>query len=287
MIPLPQSHPRFRLCILGGLLPIVGLTAVWAQPPQNAAEVEKIVRDASWNELHSTGTPHYFRYRETEQTPKGSDVKLVVQTRDGTMVREIEKGGHSLSAADDAAEVARLKNLVTHPDVQQQRHRSERQESNREDELVRMLPDAFLYLDEGIVPGPSGPCYRLSFKPNPAFTPPDREGEVFHGMVGELWVDKAQLRIARIDAHLVSDVNFGWGVLGKLYRGGSLLEENADVGEKHWESTTLKLRLQGKILLVKNVDFSTSQTFAGFQPVASDTTYQQAVQMLLSDTATR
>jgi hypothetical protein len=57
-------------------------------------------------------------------------------------------------------------------------------------------------------------------------------------MVGELWVDQAQLRLVKIDAHLISDVNFGWGVLGRLYKGGSILVENADVGLHHWETTT-------------------------------------------------
>jgi hypothetical protein len=166
--------------------------------------------------------------------------------------------------------------------MQLRRHRKERENNNREDELVRMLPDAFLYTDEGTIQGPSGPCYRLRFKPNPNFIPPDREGEVFHGMIGELWVDQAQLRIARIQAHLVSDVNFGWGVLGKLYRGGSLLEENADVDEHHWESMALQLHLKGTILMIKSVDFSTSQTSTDFRPVPSDTTYQEAIQMLLS-----
>ena len=36
-------------------------------------------------------------------------------------------------------------------------------------------------------------------------------------MVGELWIDEGQVRLVKIDAHLISDVNFGWGVLGRLY----------------------------------------------------------------------
>jgi hypothetical protein len=282
-----EFQNRFCLSIMGGILLIVSPAVASTQPPQSAIDVQKIVRDASWNELHSTGPPHFFRYRISEQTPKGSDVRLAIQTKDGAVVRVVEKWGRPLSAADNAVEVARLRNLLASPDMQRQRHKSERQESDREDELVRMLPDAFLYSNESVIQGPSGPCYRLRFKPNPAFAPPDREGEVFHGMVGELWVDQAQLRIARIDAHLVSDVNFGWGVLGKLYRGGSILEENADVGGNHWESTMLRLHLTGKILMVKSVDFSTSQISTDFRPVPLDTTYQQAIQMLLSDAGTR
>jgi hypothetical protein len=145
---------------------------------------------------------------------------------------------------------------------------------------VRMLPDAFLYTFDGMVEGPNGPCYRLQFQPNPAFTPPDREGEVYHGMVGELWVDQAQLRLVKIDAHLISDVNFGWGVLGRLYKGGSILVQNADVGLHHWETIHMKLRLQGKLLMLKSVDYSTTEDFSDFKVQPQELGYQEAIRLL-------
>ncbi len=293
----PSSRAPFRLQKMGSRLCIVTLaglaaaarhSASAAAPPESVRDPLTIVRDASWNEMHHGGAPRFYRYRFTEQDPKGSDVKLVIETNEGSVSRLVEKGGAPLTETDNAAEMDRLKNLLANPQIQLQRYRKERQNDGREDELVRMLPDAFLYTDEGMVQGPNGSCYRLSFKPNPDFVPPDREGEVFHGMVGELWVDESQLRIVKIDAHLVSDVNFGWGVLGRLYRGGSILEENADVGDQdahHWESTSLQLHLTGKILMIKSVDFSTSQTSTDFRPVASDITYQQAIHMLLEGPA--
>ena len=44
-------------------------------------------------------------------------------------------------------------------------------------------------------------------------------------MEGELWVDVGQQRMVKLDAHLVSDVNFGWGVVGQLFKGGTILVE--------------------------------------------------------------
>jgi hypothetical protein len=146
--------------------------------------------------------------------------------------------------------------------------------------MVRMLPDAFLFTDDGTVQGPSGPCYRLQFRPNPAFTPPDREGEVYHGMVGELWVDKGQLRLAKIDAHLISDVNFGWGVLGRLFKGGSILVQNSDVGMNHWETIHMKLDLRGKVLMMKSVDFSTTEDYSDFRMQQQELGYQEAIRLL-------
>ncbi len=99
-------------------------------------------------------------------------------------------------------------------------------------------------------------------------------------MVGAVCVDVSQFRVAHLDAHLIDDVSFGWGIIGRLFKGGSILVEDADVGMKHWETTLLDLKLQGKILMVKNVDFSTLERSSDFHPVPPDATYQDAIRML-------
>lgn len=251
--------------------------------PQNgttAVDPQKIVRDASWNELHAHSPGRSFSYLQHKVDPKGSQVKRIFETKDGDVARLLEKDGKPLSPEDEQAEVDRLNHLLAHPEVQEHRHKKEQEDSARGDEMVRMLPDAFLFTLDGMVEGPNGPCYRLQFKPNPAFTPPDREGEVYHGMVGELWVDQAQLRLVKIDAHLISDVNFGWGVLGRLYKGGSILVQNADVGLHHWETIHMKLKLQGKLLMMKSVDFSTTEDFSDFQVQDRELSYQEAIHLL-------
>jgi hypothetical protein len=246
-------------------------------PPINP---QKIVRDASWNELHAKSPNRSFSYVLHKVDPKGSTVKQIFETKDGDVARLLSKDGKPLPPEDERAELDRLNHLLAHPEVQEHRHKKEQEDSARGDEMVRMLPDAFLFNYEGMIEGPNGPCYRLSFKPNPAFTPPDREGEVYHGMVGELWVDQAQLRLAKIDAHLISDVNFGWGVLGRLYKGGSILVENSDVGLHHWETTHMKLQLQGKLLMMKSVDYSTTEDSSDFKVQAQELGYQDAIRLL-------
>jgi hypothetical protein len=271
--------------LTAALLLSSGMDRAAAQIGNPAVDPQKIVRDASWNELHSKAPGRSFRYRQHKVDPKGSVVKEIVETKDGDIARLIEKDGKPLSPEEEQAEINRLNNLLAHPEIQEHRHKKEQEDSARGDEMVRMLPDAFLFTSNGMVEGPNGPCYRLKFRPNPAFTPPDRQGEVYHGMVGELWVDQAQLRLVKIDAHLISDVNFGWGVLGRLYKGGSILVENADVGLHHWETVHMKLQLQGKLLMMKSVDFSTTEDFSGFQIQPQELGYQEAIRLLQKSAA--
>lgn len=255
-----------------------------AQPNANvASDPVPLVRRAAHNELASSGSAHPYRYKLHKVDDHKDTTKEIVETRDGDVARLIQADGKPLTHEADQAELDRLNNLMAHPELQAHRHKREQEDSNRANEMIRLLPDAFLYHFEGMVPGPNGPCYRLSFKPNPQFNPPDREAEVYHGMAGELWVDQAQERMVRLDAHLIDDVNFGWGILGKLYKGGSIQVEQADVGDHHWETTHMKLNLTGKALLFKSLSFQTTEDASDFAPVPAQWGYQQAIKLLQSN----
>jgi hypothetical protein len=252
-------------------------------PGEAAVDPVALVRNASWNELHSSGTPSPVRYKLRKQDAKGVTTKEIIETKDGDVARLIAKNDQPLTPAENQAELARLNNLLAHPEIQEHRHKREQEDSGREDELVKLLPQAFLYTYLGMAPGPNGPAYRLALKPNPNFTPPDREADVYHGMEGELWIDQDQQRIVRFDARLVEDVNFGWGILGKLYKGGTLTTEQRDVGHHHWEPTLLKLNLTGVALMLKPLSYQMTETQTDFQPVPANMTYQEAVHLLTSD----
>jgi hypothetical protein len=243
---------------------------------------EEAVTRAAHNELDAKNK-HPFRYTIRKVENGKITTKEIIETKDGDVARLIAVGDKPLPAAADAAEVQRLKTLLAHPEIQAHRRRKEQADSSRADEMVRLLPNAFIYQFEGMVNGPSGPCYRLSIKPNPKFNPPDREAEVYHGMAGELWIDQQRERMAKLNVHLIADVDFGWGIVGKLFKGGTIVVEQKDVGEGHWEQNLLRLNLQGKILMFKTLTIDTSEQESDFAPVPADWTYQDAVKALLSE----
>lgn len=243
---------------------------------------EKIVRDAAYNELHSRDN-HPFRYTLRKDDNGKITTKEIIETREGGVARLIAIGDKPLSASADEAEIHRLQNLLAHPELQAHRLQKEQADSNRANEMLRLLPTAFVYRYEGMVEGPDGPCYRLSMQPNPNFDPPDRQAEVLHGMAGELWIDQKEQRMVRLNVHLIADVAFGWGIFGRLYKGGTILVEQKNVGENHWEQNLLRLNLRGTILLFKSLVIDTTETESNYAPVPPDWTYQDAVRALLSE----
>jgi hypothetical protein len=247
------------------------------EPPEDPVA---LVRAASWNELHGTNSPHPVRFRLRKQDENGSTTKEIVETKDGDIARLIAVNDQPLTPERAQAERTRLDNLLAHPELQIHRQKKEKEDSNRENEMVRLLPDAFLYTYRGIVNTPNGPAWRLTFEPNEKFIPPDRQAELYHGMAGELWIDCAQKRMARLDAHLIADVNFGWGMIGRLYKGGTILVIQKDVGDNHWETTHLNLNLTGKILMIKSLVIQSTEDGSDYRPVSTTLTYKDAIHLL-------
>ena len=149
-----------------------------------AIDPQKIVRDASWNELHATKPGRSFSYRATDKVdPKGSTVKQIVETKDGDVARLIEKNGKPLPPDEAQAELTRLNNLLAHPEIQEHRHKKEQEDSARGDEMVRMLPDAFLFTLDGMVEGPQRALLPAEIPPESRIHPagPGRRGLPRHG----------------------------------------------------------------------------------------------------------
>ena len=269
-------------CLSLAALSFCAVAHAQATPESVAADPTALVRRTSKNEL-APGVGRPVRFKLHKRDDGKITTKEIVETKDGDVARLVAINDKPLPPDAQRSEIDRLNNLLAHPEIQEHRHKKEQEDSNRENEMIRLLPDGFLYHFEGMVEGPNGPAFRLSFRPNPNFQPPDREAEVYHGMAGELWIDQREERIVKLDAHLIDDVNFGWGILGRLYKGGSILVEQKDVGDGHWEGTHMKLNLHGKALMVKSLSFETTEDGSDFEPVPPQWSYKDAVHLLLSD----
>ena len=284
LLHLRSFKGPFRTWMLVAGLVLAAGAGAQSQNGNPPVDPQKIVHDASYNELHAKSPGRSFRYRQHKVEPKGSSVKEIVETKDGDVARLIEKDGRPLPPEEEQAEIDRLNHLLAHPEVQEHRHKKEQEDSARGDEMVRMLPDAFLFTFDGMVEGPSGPCYRLKFKPNPAFTPPDREGEVYHGMVGELWVDQAQLRLAqdRCPPHLRRELRLGrigQTLQGREHPGAKCGCRPASLGDHpHEAATTRQIAHDEKRRLLDHGRF---QRLSGSQP--QELGYQEAIHLLQQD----
>jgi putative ubiquitin-RnfH superfamily antitoxin RatB of RatAB toxin-antitoxin module len=232
----------------------------------------------------SSSVNHMFVSRK--QTAHGSQTRLYVETTQAMAGMTIAYDDKPLSADQQKSEQDRLENLIHDPAELEKKRAKEKEDAERVRRIVRAMPDAFLFEDDGTEPGRSGlgkpgdQLVRLKFRPNPKYEPPTRVEEILTGMEGVLLIDPKQLRIARIDGTLFKEVGFGWGILGHLDKGGRFFVEQQDLADGTWDASRMTLRFTGKILLFKHLDIQSDEIYRDYRPVPSNLTFAQGVEML-------
>jgi hypothetical protein len=222
---------------------------------------------------------HPMRYRLRKSSPRLTTTKEIAETHDGDVARLVAISDQPLSQADEQQELARLDALMSDPSRQRHRKQSEESDTGIVLKLLRMLPQAFLYEYVGTGQGSSGTVEKFRFHPNPAFSPPDMETQALTAMIGEIWIDAAQERVTHLEGHLQQDTNYGWGILGKLDKGGWIVLEQADVGAGQWRITRVQLKMELRILF-KTKYFDSVQEMTQYAPIPAGLDYRQAIQML-------
>jgi hypothetical protein len=95
-------------------------------------------------------------------------------------------------------------------------------------------------------------------------------------------VDSPIDRLSRVDARLVREVDFGWGLLGRLYRvGGSPLEQRY-TGTGRWAITKLELHFTGRIFLFEKLKIDFVTQTSDFRQMPDNLTLKERLQLLLA-----
>lgn len=263
---------------------LLGLMASRSAPAkEDVADLELVKRALAIELQCAQDTQHPMRFRLLKSSPRLSTTKDIFETKDGAVARLIDINHHPLTAADEQKEQARLNGLLADPGKQRHRKQAEVEDTERVLKVMRALPAAFHYQYIGSAVGPTGKIDRFSFRPNADFDPPDLETEALTAMTGELWIDAAQGRVTRLEGHLQDDVNFGWGVLGRLDKGGWILIEQADVGNHAWRMVHFQMVMNGRVLF-KGRNFDSEEIETDFSAVPLGTSYVQAIQILRGET---
>jgi hypothetical protein len=241
----------------------------------------ELVRRAAHNEIKASDVTQYYMFKDNTAYKDHSITKEIVRTQEGGLTTTLLINGRPLTAEQRKKEDDRLQKFANDPEARRKRRESNKADDKRAELMLTSLPDAFLYTYAGTERGPNGDeLVHLKFRPNPNFNPPNHETVVYQGMQGDLTVDRNAMRIAKIDGTLFKDVDFGWGILGRLYKGGKFRIVQRDIGAGHWEEVEETLQFTGKILLVKSLTIWSTETMTDFQPIPPNITTAQALDLL-------
>jgi len=259
---------------------IVGILAMaqqvcCAQPPPSIP-AGQLVREVVFNELNDHHAHGYWRYWVLHNTPNGMRLDDQVETAQGPVTRLSLSNGQTPSVEAEQQEQARLRRLLTSTDEQTKHLREYQEDENRIGRILALLPDAFLYEYDGDENG----SHRLRFRPNPDYPAHSIEARIFHAMTGTLWVNARMKRLVRLDGRVRDNVDFGYGILGRLYKNGWFQLVRVQVSATDWKTERLEVHMCGRALLVKSFARDTSEQRGGFTSVSTGMSLAQGAALL-------
>jgi hypothetical protein len=279
-----QAGWTFEGCRLALLLSIAvtfpSLTYAWAASRQKAEDPLALIERCAGNEMEALQSPAYFRYSERLEWPWGSETRRVVETAEGRADRIVAFNDQPVGIDQSAKEERRLKKLLRDPKAVHRERDEQASETRRRLHMMQAFPRAFVFEPAGEEEG----LLKFSFRPNHSFSPQDRETQVYRGMEGTVWVEPNRERLVRIDGTLTRDVSFGWGIFGRLHKGGHYFIEQTQVSAGTWRVTRLVLDLKIRTF------FDTSRLLrkerdTRFRVTREGMTYTEAVESLLETAA--
>jgi hypothetical protein len=257
-----------------GALLLSALPSLQAQSPAQSAH--DLVKDVVYNELQERRQISLWQYHVEKRVASLTTDEQEVETRGGPVYRVLARQGKPLDLAGQKKETERLNNLLRNPAEQARMKQDHEAEEQRLERLISAMPDAFVYSYDGM----DGGNLRLSFQPNPAYNPQTYEARVYHALSGQIWIQPQYKRLVKLNAHIVNEIEFGYGLFGRIEKGGSFQIEREQVSNTRWKTSLLDVHLSGRIVFLKSINKDQRERRSNFQPVPSGLDVQGAVAIL-------
>ncbi len=204
----------------------------------SAAELDAAVHDL---------TP--WDYRDHDIEPGKDAVYHVIETPKGDLHRMIELNGKPLTGDAAAKELERLREFVSSVEEQEHRRKIGESDGAQAREFLRMLPTAFVWT----IVSENAQSVVLKFHPNADFSPPDSQSRVLGVMAGQMTVARDGSRVVSLRGTLTDDVKFGFGIFGKIDRGGTFNVERRELSPGKWQIVETHVHIGGHALLFKTI----------------------------------
>lgn len=279
-ISLPALGMAAVPLLMAALTPTLHAQPRSSQPHLPAVEVVTQMVRHEIDDHRNERASHAFRFLSVERSARTGGhlwTEETVEVDGGLLRRLIAVDGKPLTPAQQAEEQQRLEKIAANPAEFARLNRSREKDEARVTRILERMPKEYLFQYDGEENG----CRRIAFRPNPAYQPGAFVDRVIYNMAGAMDIEEPSMRLCSIHAHLVKNVEFGFGLLGHLSQGSGFSLGRAQVEPDVWRSTMLNMHFDGAILFFKSISRSQHTIRRDFQPIPVHVNLKQAVVLSL------
>src|SRR5437764_5765511 len=257
--------------------PALSLPSVPGQLSQE--QIKELIQKVAANDLENDKKQRDYTYieRDVENNldgkgrTKSTEAKTyeVLQIDGEQVQRLIEKDDKPISDKEAAKEEAKIQKVIDkhrNESEKDRRKRAEREKKEREEgrQFEREIADAynFTLLGTELVGGRE--AWAITAEPRPGFVPHMKYANFLPKFHGRLWIDKADLQMAKMDVECLDTVS--WGLfLARFHRGSHFMIEQTRVNDEVWLPRQLDFKVDLRLALLNNFTVDSEQTFRDYK----------------------
>ena len=247
-------------------------------------QIKEIIQKVAANDIENDKKQRDYTYieRDVENdvdgkgNTKSTEIKTyeVLQVYGEQVQRLIEKDDKPISAKEAAKEEEKIQKLINkrkNESEKDRRKRAEREEKDREEgkQFEREIVDAynFTLLGTELVGGRE--TWAIQAEPRPGFVPHMKYANYLSKFHGRMWIDKADLQMAKMDVECLDTVS--WGLfLARFHRGSHFMIEQTRINDEVWLPRQVQFKLDLRLALLKNFRMDAEQTFRDYKKFRTD-----------------
>jgi hypothetical protein len=241
-----------------------------ARPSQTPKE---LIAEACYNELQHRDRKSLWSYTAERHVNNHIFLEHVIETVDGPVRHLLALDGHAPTPAQIKEEDDRHEKLLKNPSGRRAIQKQRDDDDKTMEKLLRIIPEAFVFQDQG----KEGESERIAFHPNPGFKAKTYDQRIVHALDGIVLIDLHDKRIARLSGSWGSRVEFGYGLIGHVEQGGTTEIARVQLSPGVWKTSVEKIDIDGRFVMLKTINKHQDESRTGFEPVAPDTTFAQAL----------
>jgi len=247
-------------------------------------QIKDLIQKVAANDIENDKKQRDYTYteRDVENTLDGNGQTKSVETKTyevlniygDSVQRLIEKNDKPLSAKDSAKEEEKIQKIIDKREKESDKDREKRAKKEAKDreegrQFEREIADAynFTLLGSELVGGRE--TWAIQAEPRPGFVPHMKYANYLPKFHGRMWIDKADLQLAKLDVECLDTVSWG-GFLARFHRGSHFMMEQTRVNDEVWLPRQLDFKVDVRLALLKTFRVNEEQTFRAYKKFRTD-----------------
>jgi hypothetical protein len=247
------------------------------------AQMQELFRAVAAKDLENDKRQRDYTYIEREVQAKLDSKGRVQSTETKTyevlqiygeqVQRLIEKGDHPLSKKDADKEEQKIQKIIEKRKKESESDRKKREEREAKDreqgrKFVTEVADAYNFKLVGTEQVGGRDAWVIDGEPRPGFVPHMKQSKLLSKFHGRVWIDKADLQLAKMDVECLDTISFGL-FLARFHKGSRLMLEQTRVNDEVWLPAHLTAKIDVRVALVKGFNTGLEQTFRDYKKFRS------------------